>query len=103
MMPSRATAISAGLLVGLVILMARVARASSTGVQSPPTKIPTLRLNNNVVMPMLSMGIWQFSDAEVANAVPLALSLGITHIDASIFYMFLRMMGGPTSLPLAVY
>ena len=49
-------------------------------------RIPLVRLSNGIDMPMLSLGVWQLSNVEVSRIVPMALSIGINHIDASIFY-----------------
>ena len=62
------------------------ARYSTSSRATASSRVPTVTLNNGVSMPIVSLGIWQFSDVEVAATVPLAMSLGFNHIDASIFY-----------------
>ena len=47
---------------------------------------PCVTLNNGVLMPQLSFGTWQLSDDEITQLIPLALSIGVTHIDSSVFY-----------------
>ena len=73
--------VSAFAAVAIVCTAAGGVRATAT-----PRRVPRVVLNNGMDMPMLSLGIWQFSDEEVAAVVPLALSLGYDFIDASIFY-----------------
>lgn len=58
--------------------------AKASSIRDP--RIPLVTLNNGVQMPMLSVGIWQLSDEEVEKIVPMAMALGIDHLDASIFY-----------------
>ena len=67
-------------------MFAAVAVARRLGGEKAVPAIPRITLNNGVQMPMLSLGIWQFSNDEVATAVKQALSVGIDHFDASIFY-----------------
>ena len=87
---------SAGTIAALVVTL--VPRDGVHARTPRPAPIPVTVLNNGVAMPMLSLGIWQFSDEEVAEYVPLALSLGIRHIDASIFYG-VEENGGPPNQP----
>lgn len=74
------------LLASTAALAAIIQQVSQQRKLAPSACIPRITLNNGVEMPMLSLGIWQFSDAEVEKAVPMGLALGIDHIDASIFY-----------------
>ena len=45
--------------------------------------VPTVTLNNGVVMPVIAAGTWQYSAAEAAASVSQALSLGFRHIDTA--------------------
>jgi diketogulonate reductase-like aldo/keto reductase len=45
--------------------------------------VPTVKLNNGVVMPMISLGTWQYDDDTAEAAVKLALSVGYNHIDTA--------------------
>merc|ERR1711943_90051 len=45
--------------------------------------IPTVKLNNGVEMPMMSLGTWQYDRATAQSAVSLALKVGFTHIDTA--------------------
>lgn len=80
--------IASAVLLALSASCALLALSQSRVVANGSTSsgIPTVTLNNGIEMPMLSLGIWQFSDAEVEEIVPLALKVGYNHFDASIFY-----------------
>jgi len=47
------------------------------------TDIPTTELNNGVVMPMISMGTWQYNVSTAESVVNLALEVGFNHIDTA--------------------
>jgi len=48
--------------------------------------IPDVQLNNGVVMPMISLGTWQYSPAVAQQTVTLGMSLGFNHIDTALDY-----------------
>ena len=48
-----------------------------------PAPVPSIRLNNGVEMPMVSLGTWQYNVSEAEAVVRLGLKLGFTHIDAA--------------------
>ena len=48
-----------------------------------PAGIPTVTLNNGVVMPVVAAGTWQYSADTAAASVTQALSLGFRHIDTA--------------------
>jgi diketogulonate reductase-like aldo/keto reductase len=50
------------------------------------TEIPTITLNNGVVMPQLGFGVFQVPDAETADAVSTALKAGYRSIDTAAAY-----------------
>ena len=45
--------------------------------------IPTVKLNNGVEMPMISLGTWQYKPDVAESTVKLGLSLGFNHIDTA--------------------
>jgi len=45
--------------------------------------IPSVKLNNGVEMPMMSLGTWQYDKATAESAVSLALKTGFNHIDTA--------------------
>ena len=45
--------------------------------------IPDVKLNNGVMMPMLSLGTWQYTPDVAETTVRLGLSLGFNHIDTA--------------------
>jgi diketogulonate reductase-like aldo/keto reductase len=47
------------------------------------TSIPTVKLNNGVEMPMMSLGTWQYDSKTAQAAVASALKLGFNHIDTA--------------------
>jgi diketogulonate reductase-like aldo/keto reductase len=47
------------------------------------TEIPTMKLNNGVEMPMMSLGTWQYDSATAQAAVTSALKSGFNHIDTA--------------------
>ena len=47
------------------------------------TTIPTVKLNNGVAMPMISLGTWQYSKPVAKSTVALGISLGFNHIDTA--------------------
>lgn len=49
-------------------------------------KIPQVKLNNGVKIPILGLGTWQLTGKTCYDAVKTALSLGYTHIDTAEFY-----------------
>ena len=50
------------------------------------TEIPTITLNNGVVMPQLGFGVFQIPDAETTTAVTTALQAGYRSIDTAAAY-----------------
>ena len=95
-----AVLLSVALLCAWLSISSAPARAEFKGTR-PETRhqsIPVAKLNNGVLMPYMSFGIWQLSNADVEAQVPLALSLGINHIDASIWYGCAE-NGGPPNQP----
>jgi len=56
-----------------------------------PAPIPSIRLNNGVQMPMVSLGTWQYNVTTAEEIVTLGLSQGFTHIDAA--YMYFNQKG----------
>ena len=50
------------------------------------TEIPTITLNNGVVMPQLGFGVFQVPDAETTDAVTAALNAGYRSIDTAAAY-----------------
>ena len=48
--------------------------------------VPTITLNNGVVMPQLGFGVWQVPDNEAADAVGAALEAGYRSIDTAAVY-----------------
>jgi 2,5-diketo-D-gluconate reductase A len=54
-------------------------------VTTTPT-VPTITLNNGVVMPQLGFGVWQVPDHEAADAVGSALEAGYRSIDTAAIY-----------------
>jgi 2,5-diketo-D-gluconate reductase A len=50
------------------------------------TSIPTLTLNNGVVMPQLGFGVWQVPNDEAAKAVATAFEVGYRSIDTAAMY-----------------
>ena len=51
-----------------------------------PAPIPSIRLNNGVLMPMVSLGTWQYNSSVAESTVKLGLSQGVTHIDTAFTY-----------------
>ena len=45
--------------------------------------VPSVALNNGLVMPMISLGTWQYNDSVAESVVKLGLSLGYNHIDTA--------------------
>ena len=45
--------------------------------------VPTVMLNNGVVMPMISLGTWDYKPSDVADVVRKALQAGFSHIDTA--------------------
>ena len=45
--------------------------------------IPTTTLNNGVVMPMISLGTWQYTPSVAKSTVELGLKVGFNHIDTA--------------------
>ncbi|MGW1886853.1 aldo/keto reductase [Streptomyces sp. NPDC001970] len=50
------------------------------------SKVPSITLNNGVVMPQLGFGVWQVPDDEAAKAVGTALEAGYRSIDTAAAY-----------------
>ena len=50
------------------------------------TTIPALRLNNDVKMPALGLGVFQSPPEQTAAAVAAALDTGYRHIDTAAAY-----------------
>ncbi len=50
------------------------------------SQVPTITLNNGVVMPQLGYGVWQVPDTEAAKAVGTALEAGYRSIDTAAAY-----------------
>jgi 2,5-diketo-D-gluconate reductase A len=50
------------------------------------SKVPSITLNNGVVMPQLGFGVWQVPDDEAAKAVSTALEAGYRSIDTAAIY-----------------
>ncbi|WP_351222831.1 aldo/keto reductase [Streptomyces sp. NPDC002133] len=50
------------------------------------SKVPSITLNNGVVMPQLGFGVWQVPDGEAAKAVGTALEAGYRSIDTAAAY-----------------
>jgi len=48
--------------------------------------IPSVKLNNGVELPMLSLGVWQYDSPTAEAAVKLALQTGFNHIDTAMNY-----------------
>lgn len=48
--------------------------------------IPSIRLNNGVTMPMISLGTWQMHPDVAEQAVRTSLSIGYNHIDTALDY-----------------
>lgn len=48
--------------------------------------VPTIKLNNNVVIPQLGLGVWKASDDEAEHAVGEALKAGYRLIDTAAVY-----------------
>jgi len=60
----------------------------------PPNDLAhTVKLNNGVAMPLISLGTWQYSPAVAESTVRLGLSLGYNHIDAALDYKNQRSVG----------
>lgn len=57
------------------------------------TKVPGLKLNNDVELPALGLGVFQTPPAETAAAVEAALEIGYRHIDTAAAYMNEREVG----------
>jgi 2,5-diketo-D-gluconate reductase A len=55
--------------------------------------VPSVTLNNGVVMPMISCGTWQYDVSTAEKVVKLALSLGFNHIDTANDYRNQRGVG----------
>jgi 2,5-diketo-D-gluconate reductase A len=55
--------------------------------------VPTLTLNNGVVMPVLGFGVFQTPPAETTTAVNTALDVGYRHIDTAAAYFNERGVG----------
>ncbi|GGT96035.1 oxidoreductase [Streptomyces lateritius] len=53
---------------------------------STDNKVPSLTLNNGVVMPQLGFGVWQVPDDEATEAVTTALEAGYRSIDTAAAY-----------------
>ena len=51
-----------------------------------PAPIPSIRLNNGVSMPMLSLGTWQYNSSVAEAVVKLGLQQGFNHIDTAWAY-----------------
>src|SRR3954451_6080162 len=58
-----------------------------------PETIPALKLNNNVTMPALGLGVFQTPPEETRDAVRAALDTGYRHIDTAAAYGNEREMG----------
>ena len=48
--------------------------------------VPTVVLNNGVLMPVLSAGTWRYTPAQAYNATAAALDAGFSHIDTAYKY-----------------
>lgn len=48
--------------------------------------VPTVTLNNGVIMPLFGLGTWQSKPNEVSAAVEYALKVGYKHIDTAAIY-----------------
>lgn len=55
--------------------------------------VPTVKLNNGVEMPMISLGTWQYDPSTAERVVKLGLSLGFNHIDTANDYRNQRGVG----------
>lgn len=60
---------------GMVSLVTTKIKVSAT--------IPTIKLNNGVEMPMISIGTWQYNSSTAEATVKLALKVGFNHIDTA--------------------
>ncbi|WP_323181860.1 aldo/keto reductase [Streptomyces sp. NBC_01408] len=49
-------------------------------------QVPTVKLNNDTLMPQLGFGVWQVPDAEAERAVATALEAGYRSIDTAAVY-----------------
>ena len=68
--------------------------AVSSAQAAPPNDwAHTVKLNNGVAMPLISLGTWQYSPAVAESTVRLGLSLGYNHIDAALDYKNQRSVG----------
>ena len=86
-------ALAAGLAAACVTLYLyeeHILFPSASPPSSPPAPppyfkpiVPTVQLNNGVVMPMISLGTWDFNGESARDAVRLALKVGFSHIDTA--------------------
>ena len=50
-------------------------------------KIPRIKLNNNVEMPIIGLGTWKLRNQKCINVVKKALELGYNHLDTAEMYL----------------
>jgi diketogulonate reductase-like aldo/keto reductase len=49
--------------------------------------IPSIKLNNGVQMPLISLGTWQYNSTVAEDTVKLGMKVGFTHIDTAHTYL----------------
>jgi len=59
---------------------------SAHPVPTTETAVPTVKLNNGLSMPLVSLGVWKYNDTEAYNACSNAVKVGFTAFDTAYDY-----------------